>query len=236
MSDPIRKEHLAGLIVDTLSVTKRPLLAREIAEGISRETGVRVSRKEVNGCLYGRTLQDRVIQDADYRWSLLESQSTPLKSQGTATSTLSLDTQILTKPEAAKGPAGASASKGESPREIRASRDGNHSISVERVQKELVCGFAEAKVSGPCFFHINSLAGRLDIVLNTAHPVSDGIEGMLATPDNENHNPALKTLKVLLKAWAKLEDEAEGQRRQDLEDARLDWGRIARDLLQEGND
>jgi hypothetical protein len=42
---------------------------------------------------------------------------------------------------------------------------------------------------------------------------------------------------LLLSAWARLEDEAAGSgRKQHLEDARQDWGRLARDFLQAANE
>jgi hypothetical protein len=44
---------------------------------------------------------------------------------------------------------------------------------------------------------------------------------------------SLKGLKLLLAAWARYEDEQpDGKRRQDTQDARVDWGRIARQFLE----
>lgn len=43
-----------------------------------------------------------------------------------------------------------------------------------------------------------------------------------------------KGLKLLLAAWARYEDEQpDGKRRQDTQDTRVDWGRIARQFLEQ---
>jgi len=42
-----------------------------------------------------------------------------------------------------------------------------------------------------------------------------------------------KGLKLLLAAWARYEDEQpEGKRRQELQDTRVEWGKIARQFLE----
>ncbi len=61
--------------------------------------------------------------------------------------------------------------------------------------------------------------------------------GILEQEGAETDTPAQKALKLLLSAWARLEDEAAGTgRKQILEDARSDWGRLARDFLQTANE
>lgn len=54
--------------------------------------------------------------------------------------------------------------------------------------------------------------------------------------ENVPESPALKGLKLLLTAWARMEDEATGDRKIELDDTRAEWGRIARDFLREADD
>jgi uncharacterized protein (UPF0248 family) len=105
-------------------------------------------------------------------------------------------------------------------------------IAVEAVEKNIKYLFQEASIPGPAIFDIKSKAGTIIILLNSKHPASDNLFELLKEEGSEQDTPALRSLKLLLTAWARLEDEAEDKRRQDLEDVRLDWGRIARDFLQ----
>ena len=106
-------------------------------------------------------------------------------------------------------------------------------IAVEWARTPTKFVFKEASVPGPTMFDIRSRAGKIFVILNTNHPANSGLFELLKDEDGTNDTPALKSLKLLLEAWARLEDEAEPKRRQTLEDIRLDWGRIARDFLQE---
>jgi len=102
-------------------------------------------------------------------------------------------------------------------------------IAVENVTKKFKYLFQEAAVPGAAIFDIRSMAGTIIILLNTRHPANEHLFALLKCDDVEH--PALKALKLLLTAWARLEDEAGEARRQQLEDIRSDWGRIARDFL-----
>jgi len=107
-------------------------------------------------------------------------------------------------------------------------------IAVEYVRKHFKYLFQEASVPGSAIFDIRSKAGTIIILLNTRHPASEHLFAILK--EDEEDTPALKALKLLLTAWARLEDEAGEARRQQLEDVRSDWGRIARDFLKEAED
>ena len=107
-------------------------------------------------------------------------------------------------------------------------------IAVEFVRKRFKYLFQEAPVPGSVIFDIRSKAGTIIILLNTRHPASEHLFAILK--DDEDDTPALKALKLLLTAWARLEDEAGDTRRQQLEDIRGDWGRIARDFLKEAEE
>lgn len=108
-------------------------------------------------------------------------------------------------------------------------------IAVEYVTKNLKYLFQEAPVPGPVVFDVKSKAGTIIILVNTEHPAREHLFELLKEADPRADSPTLKALKLLLTAWARLEDEATDQRRQFLQDTRLDWGRIARDFLQEAN-
>lgn len=107
-------------------------------------------------------------------------------------------------------------------------------IAVEYVKKRLKYLFQDAPVPGSAFFDIRSKAGTMIILINTRHPASKHLFEILK--NQEEDTPALKALKLLLTAWARLEDEASEARREQLEDIRSDWGRIARDFLKEAED
>jgi len=107
-------------------------------------------------------------------------------------------------------------------------------IAVEYVQKNIKYLFQDASFPGFAFFDIRSKAGTIIILINTRHPASDHLFDILK--DQEEDTPALTALKLLLTAWARLEDEAGDALRQQLEDIRSDWGRIARDFLKESEE
>lgn len=109
-------------------------------------------------------------------------------------------------------------------------------IAVEWARTPSKFLFKEASVPGPTIFDIRSRAGKIFVILNSNHPARDGLFEVLKDEDGTNDTPALSSLKLLLEAWARLEDEAGPKRRQALEDVRLDWGRIARDFLQEAEE
>ncbi len=226
MGDALQKNELAQLILAVLEKSGTPLLARQVAENICKQTGIKIRRKDVNGCLYGSILKNQVVQVANYRWTLK-----------TQTGKITID-QLGTNESIPLSDSG-SPNKGV---EINTQNKAtlferlDESISVESVRRDLKFSFKEGDLSGPFVFDVRNSMNQLDIRLNTAHPANQGLENLFNIPSSENGNPALRTLKLLLKAWAKLEDDAEGQRRQALEDARLDWGRIARDLIQEADD
>lgn len=108
-------------------------------------------------------------------------------------------------------------------------------IAIDVVRSDVKFVFKEGPVPGPVMFDIRSRAGKLFVILNDRHPAKDGLFELLHE-DEEDSSRALKALKLLLEAWARLEDEAEAKQRQVLEDVRSDWGRIARDFLQEAAD
>jgi hypothetical protein len=108
------------------------------------------------------------------------------------------------------------------------------------VNNGLKYDFARGSIDGPAFFSVQSKGGSIMITLNTNHPVYKNLVEFLEDDvDNANIDAlrirlsnSLKGLKLLLMAWARYEDEQpEGERKQSAEDARHDWGRMARKFL-----
>lgn len=95
--------------------------------------------------------------------------------------------------------------------------------------------------SSAAFFQVkNRGTGAIILTLNTGHPVYDSLIEVLETSTagvsveelRARLESARDGLKTLLIAWARYEDELpEGQRRQAAQNARDDWGRVARDFL-----
>jgi hypothetical protein len=117
------------------------------------------------------------------------------------------------------------------------------SLAAQAVRSSLKYVFVEASSESPAFFSVQPRGGALIITLNTTHPAYDRLVDVLekesdAESDSselsQRLNRALDGLKLLLMAWARYEDEQpDGSLRQRTQDARLDWGRIARSFLQE---
>lgn len=110
-------------------------------------------------------------------------------------------------------------------------------IAVEYVRSNVKFLFEEADIPGTAMFDVRLKAGTIIILINSKHPAREHFFDLLKQKGAEVDTPAQKALKLLLSAWARLEDEAAGSgRKQILEDARSDWGRLARDFLQAANE
>jgi hypothetical protein len=92
------------------------------------------------------------------------------------------------------------------------------------------------------FFTVRPKGGSILIGLNTNHPAYDHLVTLLETSDDVNDVAILKArlrksyegLKLLLEAWARYEDElTDGIKKERAQEARLDWGRVARQFLRE---
>ncbi len=101
--------------------------------------------------------------------------------------------------------------------------------------------FAHADSTAGAFFSVKPKGGALLLTLNTSHPAYQHLVSVLeddtdnATLDEMRvrHGKALDGLKLLLTAWARYEDEApDGPRRVAAQEAREDWGRVARQFLE----
>lgn len=112
-------------------------------------------------------------------------------------------------------------------------------LAARTISNGLKYAFADASVETAAFFSVKPKAGVITVILNTDHPVYDKLVDILEEDvDNadiatlrERLTNSLDGLKLLLSAWARYEDELEGPRKSAAQDARADWGRIARDFL-----
>jgi hypothetical protein len=100
--------------------------------------------------------------------------------------------------------------------------------------------FAEADLETSAFFSVRQKGGSIIITLNTSHPAySSLVEVLEKDPARDSDedlrkrlNNAADGLKLLLMAWARHEDEQpDGPRREQAQEARADWGKLARQFL-----
>jgi hypothetical protein len=93
--------------------------------------------------------------------------------------------------------------------------------------------FQEAEIPGSFIFDVKSKAGVIIININTRHPARQHLFELLKQENVETDPPTLRALKLLLTAWARVEDEAtSAPRRRQLEEMRQDWGKMAWDFLE----
>ena len=89
------------------------------------------------------------------------------------------------------------------------------------------------------FFAVESVSDVIEVWMNDRHPVhqhlievvDDTVEGVSPEDLADRLRKAAFTLKMLLIAWARVEDKAPRSNRETLEDVRMDWGRETRKFL-----
>ena len=113
-------------------------------------------------------------------------------------------------------------------------------LAARTISDGLKYVFAEADIETPAFFSVRQKGGSIIITLNTAHPAYESLVEVLEKDSNNDSIEDLRRrltgasdgLKLLLMAWARYEDEQpDGNRRERAQDARTDWGRLARQFL-----
>jgi hypothetical protein len=98
------------------------------------------------------------------------------------------------------------------------------------VGKKLRFHFTDVNLMPQILFDIELKAGIYNIKLNKDHPAFLSFFKLLddlSEEDNEEDSP-LKGLKLLLESWARLEDEASDNSREQLQEIRFKWGMLAR--------
>jgi hypothetical protein len=110
-------------------------------------------------------------------------------------------------------------------------------LAVSYVQRKIKFLFRHADFPGYSVFDVTSKAGVIIITINTKHPAHAHLFELLREGEADvPESPALQGLKLLLTAWARMEDEASGGSKEALEDIRGEWGRIARDFMKEADE
>lgn len=101
--------------------------------------------------------------------------------------------------------------------------------------------FIDANFESPAFFSVAPVGGKIIIKLNTTHPAYDQFVEILNDEIDENVSKesiqkrlidARNGMKLLLMAWARYEDEQpDGRRKNNVKDARIDWGKMASEFM-----
>ncbi|MEG5041202.1 MULTISPECIES: ATP-binding protein [unclassified Microcoleus] len=115
-------------------------------------------------------------------------------------------------------------------------------LAAKTVSDGLKYVFANASLGDKsAFFSVDPKPGTIIITLNTIHPayknlveiLEEEVEGVDPETLRSRLTNSLEGLKLLLMAWARYEDEQpHGPRRNKAQDARVDWGRVARQFLE----
>lgn len=109
--------------------------------------------------------------------------------------------------------------------------DKAHEIAVDYVSKKIKFRFKHADAPGQMIFDVGATGGIILVTLNTRHPVHGRLFEALRDDDGPDKQYAKEVLS-LVAAWARMEDEAPSEKsRLAMEDARLNWGRIAMDFF-----
>lgn len=114
-------------------------------------------------------------------------------------------------------------------------------LAAKTVSDGLKYAFVRADLETPAFFSVRPRGGAIIVALNTNHPAYDKlvevleeeVEGANAEALQARLDNASEGLKLLLSAWARYEDEQpDGILRTRAQEARTDWGRMARLFLE----
>lgn len=114
-------------------------------------------------------------------------------------------------------------------------------LAANTVSNNLKYLFAETPLEGDAFFTVRPRGGAINVLLNTRHPAYEHLVEVLNEETINDDVKALRErlekasegLKLLLMAWARYEDELSAQRKDQAQDARNDWGRVAKSFLKE---
>jgi hypothetical protein len=114
-------------------------------------------------------------------------------------------------------------------------------LAAKTVSDGLKYVFAEAPLETSAFFSVKPRGGAIIVTLNTSHPayknlvemLEEDVEGVDVSTLRSRLENSLEGLKLLLTAWARYEDEQpDGIAKIRVQEARSDWGRIARQFLE----
>ncbi|WP_405143270.1 ATP-binding protein [Paenibacillus sp. FSL H7-0942] len=117
-------------------------------------------------------------------------------------------------------------------------------LAAKTIKNNLKYSFSEASLETDAFFAVRPKGGSINIILNTRHPAYDNFLEVLERDSHENNineltdrlEIASNGLKLLLMAWARYEDELlDGPLKEKAQEARTDWGRVAKRFLANSN-
>jgi len=116
--------------------------------------------------------------------------------------------------------------------ELGSTPDEAREIAVTHIESGLKYVFQQQPYQGPSFFSVSSRGGSIIVTVNQEHPVSTYLIGLLEESENALSDKALLALKLMLCAWARLEDETQNQQlKQRYTDFRDNWGRLTKDFF-----
>lgn len=123
--------------------------------------------------------------------------------------------------------------------------DAAQSMVDEAVEKDWRVRWISSPQDSSAFFNIDLLAGMLQVSFNTEHPLHAQLMTVLEDVPEDASEAELRqrlarasdTFKLLIFSWARMEDEIPSKRdRTRIADARRDWGRYARDFIEDGSE
>lgn len=113
-------------------------------------------------------------------------------------------------------------------------------LAAQTVSRGLKYTLTKSSLSSPAFFDVRTRGGAMIVSLNVDHPayqhsleiLQQDLDALDENKLKESIATARNGLELLLFAWARYEDEqTDGRRRSQAQDVRWDWGRMARDFL-----
>ena len=123
-----------------------------------------------------------------------------------------------------------------------ATHENAEELAAQTVGHGLKYKIIESSVNSPAFFDVKPRGGAVIISLNVDHPAYEHLVELLQSDVDGADENDLRTrllrarngLELLLMAWARYEDEQpDGPLREKAQDARWDWGRLAREFLRD---
>ena len=118
---------------------------------------------------------------------------------------------------------------------------GAENFGQEIFSSDVLYQFVNANLETRAFFSVSPVGGKIIIKLNTNHPayhqfvevLSEDIDNTIEKDELvQRLSKARDGMKLLLMAWARYEDEQpDGKLKENVQDARVDWGRMASDFL-----
>lgn len=118
---------------------------------------------------------------------------------------------------------------------------GAENFGQEIFSSDVLYQFVNANLETRAFFSVSPVGGKIIIKLNTNHPayhqfvevLSEDIDNTIEKDELvQRLSKARDGMKLLLMAWARYEDEQpDGKLKENVQDARVDWGRMAADFM-----